>query len=110
LWGLLDRLRRFSRGSGLYHAGREMGRKRKTFEAVVSGRSDKNIRFAAVRTLLLGLGFEERISGSHHVFRRGDIAELVNLQELQGGKVKPYQVRQLRELLLKYRERLGYEE
>ena len=87
-----------------------MGRKRKTLEAILSGRSDKNIRFAPVRTLLISLDFEERTSGSHHVFSRGDIAELINIQEAQGGKVKPYQVRQLRELLVQYREKLGYEE
>jgi hypothetical protein len=78
------------RGPGLYTAGREMGRKRKTLEAVLSGRSDKTIRFAPVRTLLISLDFEERVSGSHHVFSRGDIAELINIQEVQGGKVKPY--------------------
>lgn len=87
-----------------------MGRKRKTLEAVLSGRSDKTIRFAPVRTLLISLNFEERVSGSHHVFRRDDIAELINIQEAQGGKVKPYQVRQIRELLVQYREKLGYEE
>ncbi len=87
-----------------------MGRKRRTLEAVLSGQSDKNIRFAPVRTLLISLGFEERVSGSHHVFSRGDIAELINLQEVQGGKLKPYQVRQLRGLLVQYREKLGYEE
>ena len=73
----------------------------------MSGRSDKNIRLAPVRTLLISLDFEERVSGSHHVFSRGDIAELINIQEVQGGKVKPYQVRQL---LVQYREKLGYEE
>lgn len=87
-----------------------MGRKRKTLETVLSGRSDKNIRLAPVRTLLISLDFEERVSGSHHVFSRGDIAELINIQEVQGGKVKPYQVRQLRQLLVQYREKLGYEE
>lgn len=68
------------------------------------------MRFAPVRRLLLSLDFEERTSGSHHIFSRYDIAELINLQEVKGGKVKPYQVRQLRELLVQYREKLGYEE
>jgi hypothetical protein len=68
------------------------------------------MRFAPVRTLLLSLDFEERAAGSHHLFSRDDIAELINLQEVKGGKLKPYQVRQLRELLVKYREKLGYEE
>jgi len=62
-----------------------MGRKRKTLDAILSGKSDTNIRFAPVRTLLLSLEFEERTSGSHHVFSRHDIAELINLQEAKGG-------------------------
>jgi hypothetical protein len=97
-------------GSGLYHVVREMGRRQKTLAAILSGQSDTNMRFAPVRTLLLSLDFEERTSGSHHIFSRYDIAELINLQEVKGGKVKPYQVRQLRELLVQYREKLGYEE
>ncbi len=52
--------------------------------------------------MLEALGFSERIRGSHHVFTRTDISELVNLQEASGGKCKPYQVRQLRKILLKY--------
>ena len=68
------------------------------------------MRFAPVRALLLSLDFEERTRGSHHIFSRHDISELINLQEVKGGKVKPYQVRQLRELLVQYREKLGYEE
>jgi hypothetical protein len=68
------------------------------------------MRFAPVRALLLSLDVEERTSGSHHIFSRHDIAELINLQEVKGGKVKPYQVRQLRELLIQYREKLDYEE
>ena len=78
------------RGCGLYHAGREMGRRRKTLAAILSGQSDKNMRFAPVRTLLLSLDFEERTSGSHHIFSRYDIAELINLQEVKGGKLKSY--------------------
>lgn len=58
--------------------------------------------FGQTRTLLTNLGFAERVRGSHHVFSREDITELVNLQEVSGGKCKPYQVRQLREILLKY--------
>jgi predicted RNA binding protein YcfA (HicA-like mRNA interferase family) len=87
-----------------------MGRRRKTLAAILSGQSDTNMRFASVRTLLLSLGFEERTAGSHHLFSRDDITELINLQQVKGGKVKPYQVRQLRELLIQYREKLDYEE
>lgn len=79
-----------------------MGRRRKLLERILSGRSDANISFEQTRTLLKSLGFEERVRGSHHKFVREDVQELINLQEIEGGKCKPYQVRQMREVLLKY--------
>ena len=48
------------------------------------------------------LGFEERVQGSHHLFSRDGIAEIVNLQS-QDGHAKPYQVKQVRHLIEKYR-------
>ncbi len=48
------------------------------------------------------LGFEERVRGSHHLFDKEGIVELVNLQS-RGGHAKPYQVRQVRQLILKYK-------
>lgn len=66
----------------------------KTLAAVLRGTSDANIAFADLRQLLLKLGFEERTRGSHHVFRRSGIPEMVNLQK-DGSKAKPYQVRQV---------------
>ena len=51
--------------------------------------------------LLLSLGFEERTRGSHHMFSRSDIPELINLQG-EGGDAKPYQVRQIRRIILRY--------
>ena len=68
-------------------------------DRILSGRSDANIRFSDLRRFLMRLGFEERVRGSHHIFRRDGIAELINLQR-DGSQVKPYQVRQL---LVKYR-------
>ena len=68
---------------------------------ILEGRSGANIRFAELLTLLRNMGFTERIRGSHHVFRREGIAERVTLQR-DNGMAKPYQVRQIRRLLLKY--------
>ena len=65
-------------------------------------RSDANIRFADLRTLMQYLGFDERIRGSHHVYRGAGVAEKVNLQR-DNGNAKPCQVRQLRRLILKYK-------
>jgi hypothetical protein len=51
--------------------------------------------------LLRHLGFQERTRGSHHVFRRTGVEELLNLQR-DGDKAKVYQVRQLRAVLVRY--------
>lgn len=72
-------------------------------EKVLSGLSDKNIKFSDLRKLVLNLGFGERIKGSHHIFFKEGIAEIVNLQSLKDGKAKAYQVRQIRNIILKYK-------
>jgi hypothetical protein len=64
--------------------------------------SDANISFDELRRLLRRLGFEERIRGGHHIFRRPGIEERLNLQR-DDGKAKVYQVRQVRAVILKYR-------
>ena len=74
----------------------------KLIEKILAGRSDAGIRFEELRSLLKVLGFEERIQGSHHIFRRADVEERLNLQR-EGAKAKPYQVRQVRNVILKYR-------
>ena len=79
-----------------------MSKHEKFFEQVLSGKSDANIRFEDLRQLLLNLGFEERIKGSHHSFRKEGIEEKPNLQR-DGNKAKTYQVRQVRNILQKYR-------
>ena len=58
------------------------------------------MRFEDLCRLLEALGFEVRVRGSHHVFRRAGIDELVNLQR-DGSDAKPYQVRQVRAVILK---------
>ncbi len=68
---------------------------------VLSGRSDANIRFTDLLALLCRLGFDERIRGSHHIFTKDDLDEIVNLQP-HGSQAKPYQVRQVRQLILRY--------
>lgn len=73
----------------------------KTLQRVLSGTSDAAIRFDDLRQLLLNLGFEMRVRGSHHIFRKAGIEEKVNLQR-EGSEAKPYQVRQVRYVLLKH--------
>jgi hypothetical protein len=64
--------------------------------------SGKNLRFAELTTLAEGFGFRlVRVSGSHHIYARPGIPELLNLQSV-GGQAKPYQVRQLLRLVERY--------
>jgi hypothetical protein len=82
----------------------------KTLDRILRGTSDANTRFADLRTLLLSLGFAERVRGSHHIFTRDGVAEILNLQP-RGKLAKPYQVRQVRGVIVAYKlaETLGDE-
>ena len=80
-----------------------MSKLEKTILKILSGASDKNINFTEIVTVLYHLNFEERIKGSHHIFYRKDIENIINLQPAKDGKAKPYQVKQVRDIILKYR-------
>ena len=75
---------------------------RKTFEAILSGRSDQNVRFNELCRVLIALNFQRRTSGGHHIFWRDGIQEIINLQPLVGGGAKAYQVKQVRQVITKY--------
>ena len=79
-----------------------MGRFQKLQTAILSGQQDAGIRFSDVSMLLSELGFTERIKGDHHIFTMPGIEEIVNIQPA-GSKAKPYQVKQIRNLILKYK-------
>jgi predicted RNA binding protein YcfA (HicA-like mRNA interferase family) len=79
-----------------------MGNQEKLRVQICGGRSDANIAFEDLCNLLLHFGFELRTRGSHHLFRKVGIAEKINLQR-EGSKAKPYQVRQVRNVILKYK-------
>lgn len=72
-------------------------------DKILSGLADKNIRFEDLRKLLISFGFDERIKGSHHIFSKTNIVEIINIQPLRDGKAKAYQVKQVRGILIKYR-------
>jgi len=78
-----------------------MGKYDKLFTSVLCGRNDQSIRFTELTHLLLAMGFKERINGDHHIFYRQDIEEILNLQP-KGSQAKAYQVRQVRNLIIKY--------
>jgi hypothetical protein len=73
----------------------------KLLAKILSGASDTNISFEQLCQLLIRLGFDERIRGSHHIFTKEGVEEILNLQ-LKQAKAKAYQVKQIREMLLKY--------
>ena len=78
-----------------------MRKPEKVLDKVLRATSDANIPFDDLQGLLLHLGFEERIRGSHHIYRKEGVEEKINVQR-DGNKAKPYQVRQVRAIILKY--------
>ncbi len=66
------------------------------------GASDANVSFDDLCQLLRQLGFDERIRGSHHIFTKEGVDEILNLQP-KGAKAKPYQVKQVRGVILRYK-------
>ena len=79
-----------------------MSQRDKLLIKILLGASDTNIPFDSLCQLLRSLGFEERIRGSHHIFSKEGIEEILNIQPKQ-GKAKVYQVKQVRDLILKYK-------
>jgi len=77
-----------------------MRRQDKLLDRLRDPQCDASWRFTELCQLLQYLGFEMRVSGSHHFFRRAGISEAINLQP-RGGKAKNYQVRQARKVIEK---------
>jgi len=78
-----------------------MAKFEKLIRKILSGQSDANIKFNDVVRLLNHLGFEMRTKGSHNIFRKEGVNELINIQK-DGSKAKPYQIRQIRSILIEY--------
>lgn len=69
-----------------------------------------NVRFADAQRLVESLGFElDRIRGSHHIYRHPTLRLRLNLQP-QGSQAKPYQLRQVLDLMERYALRLEEEQ
>lgn len=78
-----------------------MGKYDKFRQKLLNGESDYSIDFATLCQFLERLGFSERINGSHHIFYKDGFAEIFNIQSKQ-GKAKASQVKQIRNVILKY--------
>lgn len=79
-----------------------MAKSRDLLTRILKGRSDAAIPFNELRALLRRFGFAERIRGSHHIFTRDGVEEILNLQP-RGRHAKAYQVRQVRGVIIRYR-------
>lgn len=68
---------------------------------ILRGTKDSNISFSDLRKILQALGFACRIKGDHFIFTKDGVDEILNLQPL-GNKAKAYQVKQVRNVIIKY--------
>ena len=68
---------------------------------ILCGTQDSNVAFSDLQKILTLLGFAVRIKGDHFIYSRDDVEEIINIQP-KGNKAKPYQVKQVRNLILKY--------
>lgn len=77
---------------------------RKVLNRILAG--SRNIRFADMVGLVEAFGFRlSRVQGSHHIFVRDGVVELINLQEVR-GEAKPYQIQQFLKIVERYNLRL----
>ncbi len=79
-----------------------VGEAQKLLFRVLAGTSDTTLPFDKLCGLLRRLGFDERVRGSHHIFTREGVEEILNIQP-KGRHAKPYQVKQVRRVILHYR-------
>lgn len=73
----------------------------KLLQKILTGTSDRNIKFSELRQLLKKMGFEERIRGDRYIVTKNNVEEIINIQP-QNSKAKSYQVKQIRNLIVKY--------
>lgn len=77
----------------------KMSVSQKILLSVLSGVQDNNIKFKDLQKLLESYGFSCRVKGDHFIYWKD---EIINLQP-NGNKAKPYQVKQVRNMILKYK-------
>ena len=81
-----------------------MAAPKKTLETIKRGGA--NIAFRDFQRPIEKLGFRlNRISGSHHIYIRPRVSRPMNVQSV-GKDAKPYQIRQLRDIIEEFGLRL----
>lgn len=78
-----------------------MSQYEKLLLCILSGTRDKGILFTDLRAVLDRLGFQCRIKGDHFIYTKDGVEEIINIQPV-GNQAKPYQVKQVRNVILKY--------
>lgn len=73
----------------------------KLLQSIMSGVQDRNIKFADLQKILDIIGFQCRVKGDHFIYWKEGVDEIINIQP-DGNKAKPYQVKQIRNIILKY--------
>ena len=79
-----------------------MGKDEKLLFQVLCGTRDANIAFSDLQNILENIGFSCRIKGDHFIYAKEGIDEIINIQS-DGNRAKPYQVKQVRNIIIKYR-------
>lgn len=79
-----------------------MSTSEKIYFEVMSGTKDNSIRFSEIQKLLDILHFTCRIKGDHFIYYKEGVEEIINIQP-NGNKAKAYQVKQIRNIILKYK-------
>lgn len=81
----------------------------KTLSRILRGHADATIRFDDLCQVLTWVGFDERVRGSHHIFTCDDVEEILNLRP-HDSLAKSYQVKQVREVLIRYQLAGGHDD
>ncbi|MBQ5417987.1 MAG: type II toxin-antitoxin system HicA family toxin [Oscillospiraceae bacterium] len=85
-----------------------MSKYEKLFMSIMSGTQDRSISFTDLQKVLTLLGFTVRIKGDHFIYTKDGIEDIINIQPA-GNKAKPYQVKQVRNIILKYKLGGGFD-
>lgn len=71
---------------------------------LLSGNADGNFSIEDLKAILFYVGFTERKgAGSHIIYKKEGLDTLINIQKVKGGQAKPYQVKQIRNIILKFK-------
>ena len=74
----------------------------KLMVSILNGAQDNAFSFSDLQKVLTLLGFVVRIKGDHFIYSKDGVEEIINIQP-NGNKAKPYQVKQVRNIILKYK-------